>query len=59
MISNETIKFDLNLKKNLIIFIRNSLDSKSAEENEGALEIIGNLLQKQQVFHKLSYLYYI
>lgn len=50
MFGNETMKFDLNIRKKICGFLLNSLNSKSQEENEGGLEVIGNLLQKQQVY---------
>lgn len=49
MLSNDSLKFELNLRKNITIFLRNSFTSKSVEENEGGLEVVGNLVQKQQV----------
>jgi len=49
MLSNDSLKFELNLRKNLQIFLKNSFLSNSLEENEGGLEVIGNLAQKAQV----------
>lgn len=49
MLSNETVKLELNLRKNLLGFLRNSFISKSLEENEGGVEVMGNILQINQV----------
>lgn len=52
MIGNNSLKFEFNLKKNMAIFLKNSFLSNSSEENEGGLEIIGNLLSKDIVLLK-------
>ena len=49
MLSNETVKLELSLRKNLLGFLRNSFVSKSLEENEGGVEVMGNILQINQV----------
>ena len=49
MLSNETVKLELSLRKNLLGFLRNSFVSNSLEENEGGVEVMGNILQINQV----------
>jgi len=50
MLSNESLKFEVNLRKNLMIFLKNSFLANSAEENEGGVEVMGFIMQIEQVF---------